>query len=232
MPFHRIVTVSRELRELSLAAAQVAAQRARIPYRPNVWFFTEDDESGRFWRAERVDGFVDNADRLDAFVRSGLTPSRTVSVIFHEVWHVGEYVRKDRSSLAMSELNAASFARRAPWSSDLDVIMDALDDEIALYAECSGNPRIIANTIKQRQIDARAQREWLDMFRAQMKWRATDDDDDDDEIFAAPVKRKSLDSKTMAQAAGYLRTTFEEAQELALYRAKHEAHMAAYRARF
>ena len=56
--------------------------------RPNVFFFTEDSENGTFPRESRCDGFVDYPDKLAAFVRSSLSPQRTVSIVFHEVFHI------------------------------------------------------------------------------------------------------------------------------------------------
>jgi hypothetical protein len=168
-----------------------------------------------------------------AFVRSGLTPARTVSVIFHETFHIGEFIRKDKASLAFSELHASAFALHAAFG-DLHTLTSSLTDEIELYTECLGSPAIMRNTIKQRQANAREQAVWLAMLKERQKYSDDADDDDDEEVLQLenlPVKRRPFDAKLLAQASEYLRSTFEEAQAAAAYSERFDRNMQAYRLR-
>jgi hypothetical protein len=229
MPKHRIVSVSPELRELSILAAQVASQRLTLPSRPLVYFFIEDNEHGTFPRESRCDGFMDYPDRPAAFVRSGLTPARTVSIIFHETFHIAEFIRKDKTPIAFSELNAARFARSAPFG-DIGTLIETLSDEIELFVQCSGNVTTMQRTRERRRIAAREQDAWLERERRRARY-ADADADDDDEIEALPVKRKQIDPLLMAKASNVLQAAYEEHQEAAEYAERFNRNMAAYQAR-
>lgn len=215
---HSVIKESYELHILAVVASQCAAERLRLSYRPWVNFFIEDNENGRYERPFRVSGFVDyfsDAENLDIFVRHGRSIPQTVQTIFHEGFHIAEFIRKDKTPLALSELHAERFSRTAPWGTYNDV-MTALNDEIEVYVSARGDEQEMAGIRERRLHNSAEQRQFIEMLQRQSRYSsALDDDDGDDESeeIAFPVKQiKALDPLTLVKAARYLKDVYERDQ--------------------
>lgn len=224
---HRIVAPSPEMRNLAVAASQVSAQRLRLPYRPAVNFFIED-EHGRFERPWRASGFVDyyrNAEGLDIFSRSGQSEAKTVRTIWHEARHIADHVNKVRDSLPLSELRAERFALSAPWGNHNDV-MRVLNDEIELWVSARGDPQTIAETRKRRAHNRAENEEFIEMIKRRLRYSDDDKDDEEGEIaedVALPVKPvMGLDTLTLVKAERFLKDAAQEERRRTQHRKEQE----------
>jgi hypothetical protein len=221
---HRIIEPSRELRRLAVGASLCAAIRLELPYSPAVNFFIEDP-NGRFERDVRCAGFVDyfsHRERLDVFVRAGRAMHATIETVWHESFHLHEFVYKLRTPLALSELRAGRFGLQAPWGTYNDM-MRAFAEEIEVFVNARGDREEMTTLSAARARRVQEQNEWIETVRARLRYTASEDNedgeqdgiDDDGDGDAMPPRVEPLDAYSLTLASRYLKENFNRTQQRA-----------------